>query len=1052
MMYGRISKLGMALALAAAVGFPGNGWGTGTQTAYAASTIPALTVTEMVANSNGDSGSITDSYEYVELKNNTSAPIDLSGYKFVFWYTPTASVTWDLTASQTIPAGGVRVVWIKNTYAQGKTLANFNAHYGTSFTSSTLYTLDLGSGGGLGNTGFKKLIVQTDSGTDVCTAAYNDRIFDSTTTDEDAVAEHSAIVYEFPDYRVDGSIAMRKVAANQQPTPGTVPAPPALWITELLPNPSISSTDQNDAYEYVELYNNTASAIDLAGYTFRYYWDYADPTHYDDWNMTASKSIPAYGTMIVWLKGTQASGRTLADFAAHYNLPSTYLTSPRVYELTVPTPQSMGNEGKKTVELRTDAGAVVSSATYNDGTSNDASSRIDVDPTDTSVAYGYPVDGTKRMRKLARNQYPTPGMPYNWFVGQMHNHTKYSEKDGAQTATNTPQGAFAAAVSEGADFMGLSDHSEQLDDGDPTVPNGEWADTKRQAGAASVPYAFSGFAGYEMTYNTTTAIWGHANVFNTDGFADRWDTIDGRQYNMHDLWDDLADHPEAVFQFNHPGAYWGDFEDFRYYSQTADDQAALFEFNGMTDTVTENFDRYVRALDRGWHVAPTWNGDVHNGTWMQDDNRLVVQAEFNTREAIMDAIRARRAYVSYGDRDLKVAFEINGKPMGSRLTNPGTLNVSVMAANPTNDPISRITLYGPGGQAISSQTYGSRLAHYTTALPPQYGYYFAKIEQADGDWAVTAPIWIEDPAPVRLAMSTQSTAAAGAPVQVNANVSNTTGSALSNVLVEFYKDDYLTTDDNYSAANKVGEATIASIAAGATAAASTTWAPPGGAGTYRLLVRVTATAGGVPRSVTGGIHMPELYVTEVVANSAGHTGVDNGYGDFYDEDYDFVEIYNNSKNAVNLKGFKLRDTYKTPYDIATDYIIPAKSVGLIWIKKKNSTKTLADFNAAYGTSFAAGQVLELQSDDVNGGLRFNGETWVDLVRDSDGARIFRAKYNNGTNVREVHGPIGTHGADPSVDGKAVRYKYPTDGSYYLEKLSSNVSPTPGTVQSDQLAP
>ncbi|UUZ79358.1 lamin tail domain-containing protein [Paenibacillus sp. P26] len=352
-MYRRISKVFLILVLAVSLMFPADIWSSG-QKAYAASALPALTVTEIVANSSGDSGSDTDSYEYVELRNNTSGAIDLSGYKLVFWYTPAASVTWDLTAGQTIPAGGVRVVWIKNTYAQGKTLADFNAHYGTSFTSSTLYTLDLGSGGGLGNTGIKKLIVQTDSGTDICIAKYNDQIYNSTTTNEDALSENTAIVYEFPQYLVEGSITMRKVAANQRPTPGTVPTAPALWITELLPNPSISSTDLNDAYEYVELYNNTASAIDLAGYMFRYYWDPADPARYDNWDMTASKSIPAYGTMIVWLKGTQASGKTLADFAAHYNLPSTYLTPSLVYELNVTTPQSMGNEGKKTVELRTD--------------------------------------------------------------------------------------------------------------------------------------------------------------------------------------------------------------------------------------------------------------------------------------------------------------------------------------------------------------------------------------------------------------------------------------------------------------------------------------------------------------------------------------------------------------------------------------------------------------------------------------------------------------------------------------------------------------------------
>ncbi|MFK7697288.1 lamin tail domain-containing protein [Paenibacillus sp. HJGM_3] len=1024
----------------------------GPVTVHASSIVPALTITEILANSNGDGTSIADAYEYVELKNNTASSIDLANYKFIFWWTPTQFVTWNMTASQTIPAGGVRVVWIKNTDAQGKTLANFNSHYGTSFTSSTLYTLDLGANGGLGNSGVKKLIVATDTGTEICIAKYNDRIYNSTTLTEDASVENSSIVYEYPDYLVDGNITMRMIDSNQKPTPGTIPAPPSIWITELLPNPSTASGDNNDAYEFIELYNNTAAAIDLAGYTVRYYWDYANPANYTDWNLTASKNIPAYGRMAVWLRGTQSSGKTAADFADHYNLPSTYFTSAQLYEVTLTSAQGMGNGGRKSVELRTDGGTAIVSATYNDGTADNANTTVDTTQ-DTSIVYGAPVDGTKEMRKLASTQYPTPGSKYNWFGGQMHAHTTYSDgvESGTPPTANVPQYAYAAAKAQG-DFFGLSDHAEQIDDGDPTVTNGEWADIRLQADTATENYKFSGFPGWEITYNTTTAIWGHVNVFNTTWFADRWDTIDGRQYNLHDLWDDLAGTPEAIAQFNHPDYYWGDFEDFAYYNQAADDQTVLLEVNEDVQN-GEKFASYIRALDRGWHVAPAWNGDNHTENWMADDNRTIVLAETNTRDSILDALRARRAYNSYGDRDIKLMFEINGQPMGSRLTNPGSaLNVSVMAANTTVDPISKITLYGPGGQVIGSQTYSSRMAHYTASIPPQYAYYFVKVEQTDGDWALSAPIWVSDAPPMELTMSTQATAAAGVPVQVNASVKNTTGSTLSNVLVEFYKDDYNTPADNYSNPNKVGEVTLSSIAAGAASTASSTWAPAGGAGTYRLLVRATATVGGISKSVLSGIHLPELYITEIVGNSPGNTGVDNGFGDYYDEDYDFVEIYNNSKNDVNLKNYKLQDTYTAPYDIAVDFIIPAKSAKVVWIKKKNSTKTLANFNAAYGTSFAAGDVLQLQSSDVNSGLRFGGTTWVDLVQDADGKRIFRAKYNVGTDVRETHGPVGTHGTDPSVDGKALKYKYPVDGSLYLQKIGSNVTSTPGTVSADQLAP
>lgn len=1025
--------------------------------AAGAGTLPELTITEILANSNGDGTSIADAYEYVELKNNSNRPIDLADYKFTFWWRPDRYVVWDMTASQTIAPGEIRVVWIKNQDAQGKTLQHFNAHYGTNFTASTLYILDIGYNGGLGNDGIKKLILMKDDGTEVCIAQYNDRIFDSLTNNEDARVENSSIVYEFPHYPVPGNITMRMIDSNQKPTPGTIPEPPSIWITEIMVNSS-SPVDDLEAFEFIELYNNTPSPIDLSAYTIRYYWNHANLNDYYDFDLTQNKNIPAYGRIAVWLRGTQSAGYTLSQFAEHYHLPSTYLTADKVYEVTISQASALGNAGQKTVELRTDAGQVIVSATYNDGTSQPGSTRVDTQE-DTSIIYGCPVDGTKIMRKLVSGQKPTPAGAYNFFYGDLHNHTHHSH-DSNQTPTNSPETAFTTTRNKGADFFAISDHSEQVDEGEPDVPNGDWTDIRHQAGNKTEKYKFTAIGGYEMTYNTLSGIWGHLNIFNTSWIVDRNDHINGVQYTLHDLWDDLARHPEAFAQFNHPSAYWGDFEDFAYYNKAADDQMALFEFIDHPN-VEEYFAKFIRALDKGWHVSPSLNGDKHREDWLASNDRTVVLAEVNTKDAIFDAMRHRRTYASFGDADFRLLFEINGQIMGSRLANPGpTLNVSVVAANPTNDTISKVTLYGPGGQILDTQTFNSRLVHYTKTIPNRYKYYFVRVEQTDGDWAVSAPIWIEDSLGTEITMSTQSTSLPNVPVQINAHVHNTTGSALSNVLVEFYKDDFKSHTDNYKDANKVGETVLPSIPAGGTAVASTTWAPVNGVGTYHVLVRATATVNGMQKSSTAGIHMPELYITEIVANSPGNTGVPDTSGlgwpdDIVDEDYDFIEIYNNSKNAVNLKYFKIKDTYEDPVDITEDFWIPGKSVKVIWFKKTGSTKTLADFNAAYGTNLTGDDVLELYQTSPkrpDNPLRFSGMGRIELVRDHDNASILQAKYNNGVNTREVTGPPGTGGTHPSVDGKALTFKYPVDGSYYLERLQTNVPPTPGEVTSDQIAP
>lgn len=1015
-----------------------------TKTVFAANTIPDLTITEILANSSGDSAAVTQCYEYVELKNNTSRTIDLSGYKIIFWWTPTQYVTWDMTTSQSVPAGGVVVVWIKSSYAQGYTLSKFKAHYGLSaMPDSNFYVLDLGPNGGLGNTGTKKMILATDAGKEVCIAKYNDQVYNSTTTNIDAVVENSSIVYEFPEYLVDGNITMKKVACNQKPTPTELPTYPSLWITELLPNPSVSSTDAGDVYEYVELYNNTGSPVNLSAYKLRYFWDPANPSGFTDYDLSTSANINPYGYMVLWLRDTNGQAKTLANFNEHYN---TFLTSSQVYDVnSKATTGLIGNAGKRTVKLLRDSdNVIICSATYNDGTSDDAGTRVDTTQ-DTSIIYGYPVDNTTNMRKIANTQYPTPGEGYNWFGGQLHSHTGYSD------GKSTPAVAYSTAKTNRADFFAVTDHAEQFDNPDNWAASTEWADLRTQAGKATVPYRYSGIAGWEISPTVPTGWWGHSNVFNTEWFYTR----DQLNKSLYELFDQLAKVPEAVFQFNHPGYYWGDAQDFKYYNQAADDQACLIEQINST----HDLDRYIRALDQGWHVAPIWNGDNHTTNWMADTNRGIVLAEYNTPESIMEAIRARRVYCSYGDADLKVAFKINGQSMGSRLSNPGTLNVSITAANPTDDKISKITLYGEGGKQIASQTYNSRMAEYTTSIPPQYKYYFAVIEQVDGDYAVTAPIWITDNPGMQLTLRLESTTAS-APARVIANITNTSGTALSNVSVAFYKDDMRVHTDNYSSANLLETKTVSSIAAGNTnSTAYTDKCPNNGS---NIMVQVTATVGGVTKSVLKNIYIPGLYITEIVANSKGNTGEEDWNGYYIDEDYDFVEIFNNTKSTINLKNYALNKTYMDVITIPSDFNIPAKTVKVVWIKKKGSTKTLADFNAIYGTSFTSGQVLEVQSNVEGSGLGYVETRWVDIIPASDAnltqgeyqrtPKVARGKYNDGLDLQEVSGDPALRGADPAVDGKAKKYSYPVDGSFNMYKFSGVVTPTPGTVSSDQYIP
>ena len=52
-----------------------------------------------------------------------------------------------------------------------------------------------------------------------------------------------------------------------------------------------------------------------------------------------------------------------------------------------------------------------------------------------------------------------------------------------------------------------------------------------------------------------------------------------------------------------------------------------------------SYEYYTRALDKGWHVAPTNNQDNHKGNWGDSNTaRSVVLADALTEDAIYDAI------------------------------------------------------------------------------------------------------------------------------------------------------------------------------------------------------------------------------------------------------------------------------------------------------------------------------------------------------------------------------------------------------------------------------
>ena len=213
---------------------------------------------------------------------------------------------------------------------------------------------------------------------------------------------------------------------------------------------------------------------------------------------------------------------------------------------------------------------------------------------------------------------------YTLYFGQLHAHTNLSD------GTGTVEQAFDhASKVDNLDFLALTDHSNSFDN-DANVHldsenaeelSEEWEEGR--SGARNITErengTFVGLYGFEMTWSGGAP--GHINTFNSDGFESRnyAPYKKGDNYDvLQAYFDTLNENPETISQFNHPGDTFGDFMDFSLYDPVVDNQITLIEVGNGEGAIGSSgyfpsYSYYTRALDKGWHVAPTNNQDNHKG-------------------------------------------------------------------------------------------------------------------------------------------------------------------------------------------------------------------------------------------------------------------------------------------------------------------------------------------------------------------------------------------------------------------------------------------------------
>ncbi|MFO0680869.1 MAG: CehA/McbA family metallohydrolase [Sandaracinus sp.] len=322
--------------------------------------------------------------------------------------------------------------------------------------------------------------------------------------------------------------------------------------------------------------------------------------------------------------------------------------------------------------------------------------------------------------------------------GDIHQHSAHS--DGCGTADEP---YLRARWVYGDDFCALSDHESFLG---KRISPGEWALLARTADAHDVPGRFATLHAYEWTGKAFPGP-GHKVVYATAphpivsrdleptgaGLAGRLRGTGAIAVPHHVGWtgaDEEAHDPEIqpVWEIcSCHGCYL-----------TADHP--LGQRGDLRDQMIERV--LARGRRFGFIACSDGHGLLrHHGVARKRDpfrtGLTAVLAKERTREAIFEAIRARRCYATSGV-PIFLDVDAEGAPMGSVVSRAGEVSVVVRAAAATR--IASISLVGERGDAAA--THPDALEG-TLETRVAAGWWYARVVTTDGEMAWSSPIFVE---------------------------------------------------------------------------------------------------------------------------------------------------------------------------------------------------------------------------------------------------------------------------------------------------------------------
>lgn len=354
------------------------------------------------------------------------------------------------------------------------------------------------------------------------------------------------------------------------------------------------------------------------------------------------------------------------------------------------------------------------------------------------------------------------------YFGQLHAHTaEYS--DGSGTLMDGLNYVKSIAANDRVDFIALTDHSNYFD----TTAAANVADALNDKALMTAPSLekWNAYVSTMATYNAQNAgakvalpgfemTWsggpGHINTFGSVGLVSRNNSslnsksADAGLKLYYETLIKNTDPLANLSQFNHPGSTFGTFSEFAYWSAAYDNKMVAVEVGNGEGAIGSggyfpSFTEYTKALDKGWHVAPTNNQDNHKGRWGNANTaRTVIITDDLSETGLLKGLKNMSVYATE-DKNLNIDFTVNDLMMGSIISEVPTeaLKFVVNVDDPDHDDIiAKIDIVTNSGRIAATKTFDTNAVQWSFELPAVQGYYYVRVTQADKNIAVTAPIWV----------------------------------------------------------------------------------------------------------------------------------------------------------------------------------------------------------------------------------------------------------------------------------------------------------------------